>query len=234
VKCRVFLAGTLSVLLMACTATTPIPAPTSVPPTTTPRPKPTLTPPPSPTPVQLTLRVGDKPVNCRYGPGVVYAFVNELQEGQSARAIGRNELSTWWYIRDPGNPAGKCWVAANVTQIQGDAEELPVIAAPLITITKTSMRIEPLRIFVACDQFPQTIFFEAEITASGPAQALWRLESSAGYISSENILIFEKAGMEVVNGYYQVPAAGDHWINLHILNPNDVSERVNFPANCAP
>ena len=184
--------------------------------------------------MQLTLRVADKPINCRYGPGIVYAFVNELQAGQSAYVIGRNKSSTWWYIRDPGNPNGKCWVSANVTQIQGNTEELPVIDPPLIIVTKTSLRIEPLKIFVTCDQFPQTVFFESEVIANGPALVTWRLESSTGYISAENILIFEESGMKVVNGYYQVPAAGDHWIKMHILKPNDTAKQLNFPANCAP
>ena len=173
-------------------------------------------------------------MNCRYGPGVVYAFVNELTEEQYARAIGRNKNSTWWYIRDPGNPNGKCWVAANVTEVEGDTEELPVIAPPLITITKVNLNAEPVRIFVSCDQFPQTIFFEAEVTANGPAQAIWRLETSLGYVSADNALIFEQAGMQVVNGYYQVPVAGDYWIDFHVVKPNDISERSNFPVNCGP
>jgi hypothetical protein len=180
------------------------------------------------------LRVADKLVNCRYGPGTTYAFVNELPEGQSARVIGRNESATWWYIRDPGNPGGACWVAASVTQIQSGAENLPVVDPPLITVAKINLRIEPFKIFVACDQFPQTVFFEAEVAANGPALVTWRLESSAGYVSAANTLVFEAAGMNVVNGYYQVPAAGDYWLKLRILEPNDMAEQLNFPANCAP
>lgn len=231
-KRRVLLAGALALLLAACAATTPIPAPpASIPPTITPLPTRL---PPSPTPVQLNLRVGANPVNCRYGPGTAYAFVNELPEGQVARAIGRNLASTWWYIRDPGNPNGTCWVAANVTEIQGNTADLPEIAPPPINVVNINLRVEPERIFVQCDLFPQTIFFEAEIVTNGPAQIVWRLETSSGYISAENILIFETAAMNVVNGYYQVPAAGDYWIEFHVLKPNDISERANFPANCQP
>jgi SH3-like domain-containing protein len=184
--------------------------------------------------VQLSLRIGDEKVNCRFGPGVVYAFVNELEAGTPARAIGRNEDSTWWYIRDPGNPGGTCWVSAQVTQIKGDAESLPVIAPPPVTVTKIDLRIEPLKIFVSCNQFPQTVFFEAQIATNGPARAVWRLEASTGYISAENILTFEESGMKVVNGYYQVPVAGDYWLKLHILKPNDTLAQLNFPANCTP
>jgi hypothetical protein len=125
-------------------------------------------------------------------------------------------------------------VSANVTRIQGDADELPVVNPPVVTITKISLRIEPERIVVACNQFPQIIFFEAEISANGPALAAWRLESSTGYTSAEHILVFEESGMQLANGYYQVPVAGDYWIKIHILKPNDVIEQLNFPANCAP
>jgi hypothetical protein len=232
-KHRILFFALMFVLLSACNlpVATPIPPPAS--PAQTPRP--TSSPvPPSPTPVQITLRVRGEKVNCRFGPGVVYAFVNELEEGQTARAIGRNESSTWWYIRDPGNPGGTCWVSAQMTEIEDGAENLPVIHPPLITVKDVTLKIEPLKIFVQCDQFPQTIFFEAEITADGPTFAVWRLESDTGYISTENLLVFEESGTLVVNGYYKVDLAGDHWIRLHILKPNDLAERLSFPANCTP
>ena len=218
---------------MACTATTP--APTTILPTRTARATstPTLIP-PTATPVQLTLRVTDELVNCRYGPATTYALVNELKEEQAARVIGRNHSSTWWYIRDPGNPNGMCWVSADVTEIQGKAERLPVVSPPPITITKASLRIEPARIIVACDQFPQTVFFEAEITANGPTFAIWRWEASTGVKSDDRILVFEEAGMKVINGYYQIAAPNDYWIRLHIFKPNDMSAQVNFPVNCTP
>lgn len=232
-KRYILFAGLLSILLISCTAATS--APTSIPSTETPQSTstPTLIP-STATPVQLSLLVTDELVNCRYGPGTIYALVNELREGQSARVVGRSENSTWWYIRDPGNPNGVCWVSASVTQIEGDAKRLPVVSPSAVSITKINLRIEPERINVACNQFPQIIFFESEITANGPALVTWRLESSTGYVSTENILIFEESGMQFANGYYQVPVAGDYWIKIHILKPNDVVEQLNFPANCSP
>jgi len=234
-KRRFLLAGLLFILLTACTMPVQAPTPTFIPPTQTPRPAATrVSTPPTATPVELALRVTSERVNCRYGPGVVYVFVTELKRGQAARVIGRNENSTWWYIRDPGNPNGNCWVSAEVTKIQGDADDLPVTNPPLIKVTKASLRIEPERINVTCSQFPQTVFFEAKITANGPTLAVWRLEASNGYISAENTLIFEEADTQTANGYYQVPVAGDYWIKIHILKPNDVVEQLNFPANCTP
>src|SRR3972149_1570906 len=127
-KPRVLLAGQMiSIFLYACTLG-------NVPLTPTPTFKATSTPSSTPLPVlsptatlvQLTLQVVDELVNCRFGPGTVYELVDELSEGQSARVLGRNDTSTWWFIRDPGNPDGYCWVSANVTEINGDAGDLTI------------------------------------------------------------------------------------------------------------
>ena len=232
-KRHVLLAGLISVFLSACAGATPMPTAT---PTLTPLP--TFTPLPAFTstaePVQMDLRVTAEQVNCRLGPGVVYALINELQVGQSARVVGRNATLDWWYIRDPGNPNGFCWVSSDVTKVQGDVEKLPVIQSPVTMVTKATLRAEPDRIVVGCDKFPQTIFLEAEITTDGPTFVTWKWEASTG-VSSENvILVFEEAGTQVINDYYQIGAPNEYWIKLHILEPNVITEQVNIPVSCTP
>src|SRR5689334_22323418 len=113
---RVLLTGLLSLYLVACNSSTPIPPSTTPTPAFTQTATITLTPtvPPTATPVELSLKVIKELVNCRSGPGVVFELVNELNDGQTARVVGRNADSTWWYIRDPGNPGGECWVSADV------------------------------------------------------------------------------------------------------------------------
>jgi hypothetical protein len=165
---------------------------------------------------------------------MVYAPVDELHKGQFARAIGRNDTSTWWYIRDPGNPNGVCWIARSTTEIEGDTATLPVIGIPFVSVTKIRIKIEPTRIYVKCDQFPQNMFFEAELTTNGPAIVKWKWEASTGFSSNEFLLAFEEAGTRVVNDYYQIPVANDYWIKIYILKPNTMAEQVNFPVNCSP
>jgi len=160
--------------------------------------------------------------------------MNEIRQGVSARVVGRNESSTWWYIRDPGNPNGMCWVAASVTEAQGAVEQLPVIQAPVPEVTKVNLRVEPARIVVNCDQFPQTAFFEAEITVNGPTYVTWRWEVSTGVSSTDGILVFEEAGTKLLNDYYQIAAPNQYWIQLHILTPNESVTQVTFPASCTP
>ena len=229
---RLFLlAGLFSALLMACTATpavAPIAATVTLNPTSTPTVIPTAT------QAEVTLRVKDELINCRLGPGTSYGPVNELSQGQSARVVGRNDASTWWYIRDPGNPGGFCWVSAEVTETQGAVNELPVAQPSLVTVTDVSLRVEPSRIVVSCDQFPQTVFFEAQITTNGPALMTWQWEASTGAVSDVGTLVFEEAGTQVINEFYPVNAPNEYWVKLHILTPNDMVRQVNFPVSCTP
>jgi hypothetical protein len=228
-KRRVLLSGLTFVLLSACAASTLVP--TAVPtPTFMSISIPTYT--PTAVPVRVDLRVKDKLVNCRFGPGTVYELINELEEGQSARVVGRNEAFTWWYIRDPGNPNGLCWVSANVTETQGAVEQLPVVQAPVPTVTKASLRMEPDRIVVNCDQFPQTIFLEAKITTNGPTFVTWRWEASTGVSSENAIFVFEQSGEQIINDYYQIGGPNEYWVKLHILAPNEIVKQVNIPVSC--
>jgi SH3-like domain-containing protein len=216
---------------MACVIVTPAPIAT-ITPTVTFSPTFTSTSIPTATPVNVTLTVKDKLINCRFGPGVRYELLSELSQGESARVVGRNELSSWWYIRDPGNPNGYCWVSADVTETQGAVEELPVLQSPVTTVTSVSLRVEPNRIVVNCDQFPQTVFLEAKITSNGPTYVTWRWEASTGVSSNNAILVFEGAGTQIINDYYQIGSPNEYWVKLHILAPNEWTKEVNFLVNC--
>ncbi len=222
-----------TLLLSACNfkSTTPASAPTS---TTAPGATPTPAFTPTAVPMEVTLRVKSELINCRFGPGTAYVLLNELNRDQFARVAGRNDASTWLYIRDPGNPGGFCWVSANVVEAQGQVDQLPVILPPFVTVTDVSLRVEPNRIVVNCNQFPQTVFFEAQVTANGPTLLTWRWEASTGVSSNDGTLIFEESGTQVINDYYQIAAPNDYWVKLHILTPNEMVEQVNFPVSCTP
>jgi hypothetical protein len=230
-KRRVLLAGLITVFLSACASATPVPtaSPTM---TLLPTSVPTFT--PTSAPARVDLHVVAGVVNCRFGPGTVFELINELSEGQSARVVGRNDASTWWYVRDPGNPNGFCWVSALVTEVEGEVEALPVIQPPVVTVTKATLRAEPDRIVVGCNQFPQTIFLEAEITTNGPTYVTWKWEASTGVSSEQTVLVFEEAGPQVINDYYQIGAPNEYWIKLHIFSPNEIIKQVNFPVSCTP
>ncbi|MDP1545062.1 MAG: hypothetical protein Q8L87_03490 [Anaerolineales bacterium] len=227
--------GVLAIMLAACgqTPTEPAPPPTlsaTVVPSAVPSPAVTAT----PTLPQVTVQLKTERVNCRFGPGTVYQLVNEISQGRALRAVGRNEASNWWYVRDPGNPGGSCWVSADVTEAQGEAEQLPVIPPPFVTVTKVDLRVEPNRILVGCSQFPQTVFFEAQVTTNGPTLLTWKWEASTGVVSDVGSLVFEEAGTQAINEFYRINGPNEYWVKLYILTPNEKVEQVNFPVNCTP
>jgi hypothetical protein len=234
---RVLLTGLFSLYLTACSVSTPVP------PTTTPTPTfaptgtatITLTPTPLPTtpPVELNLTMTRELVNCRYGPGVVFELINELKEGQTVRAVGRNDSSTWWYVRDPGNPGGNCWVSADVSKLDGDGSQLSIVRSSAASVIDLELIVEPNRMVVSCFQFPQTFFFEARITADAPVIVLWQWETDTGAVSETGTMAIEKAGTESLYQSYQVDGPNDYWMKLNIFSPNALSERVNFRAECS-
>lgn len=230
----VLLAGLLSIFMAGCSlgAETPPPTPTPVPPTTL---IPTLPPVTlTPTPAKVSVVVTAELINCRIGPGTVFEMITEVRNGRTLTAVGRNDTSTWWYVENPINPGGFCWVSADVTDELGDTSQLPITQGSLVTVTDVVLRVEPGRIVVNCDQFPQTVFFEAAITTDGPTLLTWRWEASTGAISDVGTLIFEEAGTQVINEFYQVNAPNEYWVKLIILTPNERVEQVNFPVSCTP
>lgn len=202
------------------TATQPIPTPTPIPPT--------------PTPVEIRVQVTAELANCRFGPGKVYLTLNEISNGRSLTAVGRDTSSMWWQVEDPINPGGFCWVSAEVTDEKGDTGQLPIVAAPFVTVTKVDLRVEPNRIVVNCSQFPQTVFFEATITTNGPTLFTWQWEASTGVVSDIGTLIYDEAGTQVINEFYQINAPNEYWVKLKILTPNERVEQVSFPVSCTP
>ncbi len=122
---------------------TPSLIPTSTP---TPSPTPTLTktatktltasitptPTISPTPTidfpQVTVKEAN--AHCRYGPGKAYLHAADLYAGDHGLVWHRNYSGTWIWVRfDKLNYA--CWVAASVTDIEGDILSVSAYFPPL-------------------------------------------------------------------------------------------------------
>ena len=198
--------------------------------------QPTLTPfvLPTSTLEDIVARPKTELVNCRSGPGTVYIVIGELQEHHSATIMGRNPDATWYYIKHPGNPGGFCWVAAEVIEIEGNPESLAVVQPPASSVTDITVTLEPTRILVTCDKFPQVVYMTGQITTDGPALVTYRWEASTGVSSVDNTIAFVEAGTQTIQEYYPIGSANDYWIRLHVLGPNDKTEQVNFSASCTP
>jgi hypothetical protein len=227
------------------TTATPLPSPTLDTPILS-VPTPTLVPietllaidPPTfaPTPTSRVVIASPKnqPVNCRFGPGVAYAIVGALDLGRQAEMVGRNPDSSWWYVKNPSDPSTVCWLSAEFVNTVGNVESLPVVGPPEIGVTNIRVTVDPVLMNVACGAFPQSVSASAQVTSNGPAVVTWRWETSMGDVSAEEILLFEAEGTKTVQGYFSVRSANDHWINLHVLLPNDRSGGSYFKVTCVP
>lgn len=193
---------------------------------------PTIT--PTSTPSTILASPKDQPVNCRFGPGTSYAVAGALIVGRQAEIIGKNVDSSWWYVRNPSNPATSCWLAASATDTAGNVESLPVVNPPEIGVTGINVSIDPPAMNVACGAFPQVVVISAQITTSGPSIVTWRWESSAGTISDEKSLLFEEGTTKTVQEYYQVNSANDYSIQIRTLLPNVLIGQAHFKVTCTP
>lgn len=189
---------------------------------------------PTPTSSLLLASPKDQPVNCRFGPGTQYGVAGALNPGRQAEIIGKNEDSSWWYVRNPSDPSTLCWLSAGVTDAVGNVDALPVVEPPEIMVTSVNVSVDPPGLNVACDAFPQSVIISAFITTNGPSIVVWRWESSAGKASAENNLLFEEGGTKMVQDYYQVDGAKDYSIQVRTIVPNVVIGQANFKAVCTP
>jgi hypothetical protein len=91
----------------------------------------TLTPSPvfTPTPAVPLVSVSVA-TNCRVGPGKVYDRVGALMVGEVAEVVGRNEAGNYWYIRNPRQSNGLCWLWGEYATVTGNFTSLPVYTPP--------------------------------------------------------------------------------------------------------
>lgn len=101
---------------------TPEPLPS---PTITLTPTDTSTPTPSVPMISVTVNT-----NCRYGPGSAYDYLGALLVGETAEIVGRDPSGDYWYIRNPDNPSGSCWLWGEYASPVGNFGSLPILTPP--------------------------------------------------------------------------------------------------------
>jgi hypothetical protein len=101
------------------------PEPPTLTPTATLSPTPIFT----PTPVipQITVSVA---TNCRVGPGKIYDRVGALLVGEVAEVFGMNPTGDYWYIRNPDQVNGYCWLWGEYASLVGNLSALPIYTPP--------------------------------------------------------------------------------------------------------
>ncbi|MGH2581695.1 MAG: hypothetical protein ACRDFQ_02210 [Anaerolineales bacterium] len=226
-------------LLAACA-----PAPAAATPTVSETPAETATPaPPTLTPIPLdsaTAIFTSTPsvpqvapisagVNCRVGPATHWLDISYLLLGQTAQIVGSNTDTSWWYIQDPQNPGGVCWVAASVVIASGPLTGIPVVPPPTASVTNVTVdaSVSPT---VYCAG-PNPIQFSGTITTNGPATVTfqWEVTGDKTNTTTPETITFDAFGAQDVPnpGAYSADC-GQYTITLHVLTPNDNSASKNF------
>ena len=86
------------------------------------------TPTPEPPPDGPYIQTGAL-TNVRRGPDTSFEKVGSLAANSTAIVTGQNESGTWWQIEFEAAD-GSTWVAAEVVEFTGNADEVPVVEAP--------------------------------------------------------------------------------------------------------
>jgi hypothetical protein len=193
---------------------------------------PTIT--PTSTPSVFLASAKDQPVNCRFGPATSYAIVGFLILGRQAEIIGRNEDSSWWYVRNPSDPSTSCWLSAEFIETVGDVQSLPVVNSPLIMVTNVQVLIDPPVMNIACNAFPQVVTITARITASGPTTVVWHWQSSTGIVSPDKNILFVVGDVKTVQDTYQVNGVNDYIVQVQTTLPNIMTGQASFKVVCTP
>lgn len=189
---------------------------------------------PTSTPSVFLAAAKAQPVNCRFGPEVSYAIVGFLVLGRQAEIIGRNEDSSWWYVRNPSDPSTSCWLSAQFVDTVGDVQSLPVVNSPVIMVTNVQVLIDPPVMNVACNAFPQVVTITARITSSGPTTVTWHWQSSTGIVSPDKNVLFEVGDTKTVQDAYQVNGVNDYIVQVQTSLPNIMTGQASFKVVCTP
>jgi SH3-like domain-containing protein len=186
------------------------------------------------TPSVFLASAKEQPVNCRFGPATSYAIVGFLVLGRQAEIIGRNEDSSWWYVRNPSDPSTSCWLSAEFIETVGDVQSLPVVNSPVIMVTNVQVLVDPPVMNIACNAFPQVVTITARITASGPTTVVWHWQSSTGIVSPDKNILFVVGDVKTVQDSYQVNGVNDYIVQVQTTLPNIMTGQASFKVVCTP
>jgi hypothetical protein len=165
---------------------------------------------------------------------MIYEVIGTLEAGRTTRADAKDYTEGWLYVHDPLNPGGYCWVSKAAVELDGELTWLSVKDPPSVTVRKVDVYVEPARVTVACDNFPQFALLVGEITVNGPTVVNWRWELSTGEATEPELIAFEEAATTTVQKSFVIYSPNDYWARLHINWPNEIVDQANFVANCTP
>ncbi len=168
-------------------------------------------------------------VNCRSGPDLAYDSVSVLAFGTATAVAGRTADNSWWYVDDPNNPSGHCWIAANVVTFVGPSAGIPLAALPAAIANQVTVAVTtPPN--VVCGN-PNPVALSGTISTNGAAtvQFQWEITGNQTITTTPQTIAFTGAGTQNVAGPSPVNVdCGTYSVALHVTSPNDLSATKAF------
>ncbi|MBM3123446.1 MAG: hypothetical protein FJZ87_00065 [Chloroflexi bacterium] len=164
-------------------------------------------------------------LNCRTGPHKAWQVVTVLPPDQGVEIAGQSEDGAWWYVKNPVQPGGFCWISAEFAKVTGNVNNVPKIAAspaPLIyptpepSITRIDMGVDPDVIEVpGCVGPIQSVTAWAFIHTDGELEiTVWFWDDTAGEQKKKN-LYFPRADIgQISSSFTPQVIDGVHTVTL--------------------
>jgi hypothetical protein len=205
----------------------PTPLPTFAISTLTPIPTETPLPTPTSTPDAPIAWPKDQGVNCRYGPGPEWKVVNVILPEIITEIKGRTVNTAWWYVSDPQNLNGFCWVAYDVVDTAGNLNTVSIVEPPMASVMAESVEAEVA--FSACGSLNQVIF-TGLLTTNGPVSLTyhWEVNGDAQQTMADETLTLDQAGTQQITSDAFSADCGAYSARLVVTNPNEISVEKAF------
>ena len=205
----------------------PSPLPTFAISTLTPVPTETSLPTPTSTPDAPIAWPKDLGVNCRYGPGIEWEVVSTLLAGTTTEIKGRTVNTSWWYVSDPVNLDSFCWVAYDVVDTGGNLNIIPIVEAPIASVTNVT--VDVLVAFITCGG-DNPVNFNGAITTNGPTTVTyyWEVGGDAQTTTADTTLQLDESGTKKVASDFFSTDCGSYFVKLVVSSPNEISAEKAF------
>lgn len=170
--------------------------------------------------------------NCRKGPATIYEAISYLLVGKTSEVVNKYQNGLWWVIKDPNNPAQRCWVWGSTTMVTGDWQSLPEATQPPTPTVQLVLSLDgsasPANYWGAC---PVTITYTFNIQSNMPVNMGYHVASSESPFSALKSTSFGP-GTKTFNLDQSYNASGTYWKQFYIDSPLIMNHKVEVSVHC--
>ncbi len=172
-------------------------------------------------------------VNCRFGPGTGYLPTGGLKVGASVPIRGQTADGTWWQIQNPNNVFADCWVSAAVSNTTGNIASVPIVPAPVTTVTLVTVNTPSPISVPGCTGSIAPVMLTGSIDVNGPITVTYHFATQQGVTLPAHTLTITRYGpFNVTDSFTPSLVAGAYWVKLFVTAPNSLTAQANYTISC--